>query len=80
MDKLDIFINRLRKIGIIANLAANYPWIYIKEINGKTVIERFHANHGFTVAFMPIRKNQKLRFTDITEIFKLIRKYCKTKS
>jgi hypothetical protein len=80
MDKLDVFINRLRKIGIIVRLSNNYPWIYIKEINGKTVTERFHANHGFTVAFMPIRKNQKLRFTDITEIFKLVRKYCKTKS
>jgi hypothetical protein len=33
------------------------------------------GDHGFTIAFYPIRKDQELQFTDIGEIFKLIRKY-----
>ena len=73
--KLDIFIQRLKKIGIDISLSSNTPWIYIDKINGKKVIEKFEANHGFTIAFLPIRKNQELQFTDIGEIFKLIRKY-----
>ena len=75
MDKLTIFIDRLKKIGLDLKLVSNYPWIYIDTINGKKVTEKFYADHGFTVAFFPIRKNQELNFTDLKEIFKLIRKY-----
>ena len=75
MDKLTIFINRLKKIGINIELVGNYPWIYIDKINGKKVTEKFEANHGFTIAFYPVNPNQTLKFTDIKEIFKLIRKY-----
>ena len=73
--KLDIFVNRLKKIGIDIELTGNYPWIYLTKINGKAVKEKFQANHGFTIAFLPIRKDQELNFTDIGEIFKLIRRY-----
>jgi len=72
---LDIFVNRLNKLEIKVELIANYPWIYIYKINGKKVIEKFEADHGFTVAFMPVNVKQKVHFTDISEIFKLIRKY-----
>lgn len=75
MNKLDTFINRLHKIGIDIKLINNFPWIYLSEINNVMVTELFKANHGFTIAFLPIRKDQELQFTDITEIFKLIRKY-----
>jgi hypothetical protein len=75
MDKLTVFIERMNKLGITIQLMGNYPWIYIDTINGKKVQERFQGNHGFTIAFHPIRKDQKLKFTDIREIFKLIRKY-----
>ena len=75
LDKLTVFINRMKLIGIDVKLAGNYPWIYIQEINGKRVTEKFHGNHGFTIAFLPIRPEVELDFTDITEIFKLIRKY-----
>ena len=74
-DKITVFIGRLDKIGIEVKLSGNYPWIYIERINGKSVTETFQANHGFTVAFTPIKKGQEIQFTDITEIFKLIRKY-----
>ena len=74
-DKIEIFIKRLKRIGIDVKLASNYPWIYLDRINGRRVTETFHAEHGFTIAFYPIRKNQELHFTDISEIFKLIRQY-----
>lgn len=75
MEQLDIFIKRLAKIGIKVTLFANYPWIYIHTINGKIVTETFEGDHGFTVAFLPVLKQHKLVFTDITEIFKLIKRY-----
>ena len=76
MDKIKVFVNRLEKIGIKIELSVNYPWIYVDKINDKRVIETYHAEHGFTIAFTPIRKGQELNFTDIGEIFKLLRKYC----
>lgn len=75
-DKITVFIERLQKIGIEVKCSGNYPWIYIDFINGKRVTEKFKANHGFTLAFTPIKPGQEIKFTDITEIFKLIRKYC----
>lgn len=77
MNKLEVFCNRLGKIGIDIKLEGNYPWVYIYSINGKRVIEQFHGNHGWTIAFLPIRPNQEIEFTDISELFKLIRKYVK---
>lgn len=75
MDRIEIFIHRMKKIGIDIKLVSNFPWIYIDTINGKRVTETFHGNHGFTIAFLPIKKDQEVVFTDITEIFRLIRKY-----
>jgi hypothetical protein len=75
-DKLKIFVGRIKNIGIDIKLVCNYPWIYIDEINGKRVIEKFKGNHGFTVAFLPVKIGQEVKFTDIREIFGLIRKYC----
>jgi len=75
-DKLKVFVDRLNKIGIEVKLSGNFPWIYINEICGIRVTERFEANHGFTVMFLPGRNDSPpSQFTDITEIFKLIRKY-----
>lgn len=76
MDKITVFVERLQKLDIEVKLVGNYPWIYIDYINGKRVTEKFQANHGFTLAFTPIKKGQELKFTDIKEIFKLVRKYC----
>ena len=76
MDKITIFVERLQKIGIELKLSANYPWVYIDYINGKRVTEKFQANHGFTVGFLPVRRDKPFHFTDLNEIFKLIRKYC----
>jgi len=76
-QQIKSFVNRLDKIGIKVELGSNYPWIYLHSINGKRVTEQFYGNHGFTIIFSPIRHNQQVEFTDIKEIFKLIRKYVK---
>ena len=77
MNKLTIFKKRLEKIDIKIEMESNIPWVYLHKINGEIVKEKYQADHGFTVAFSPIRKGQELKFTDLTEIFKLIRKYIK---
>ena len=74
-DKLTVFVDRMNRIGIDIELFSNIPWIYINSINGKRVTEIFEANHGFTVAFLPVRADKELELTDIGEIFKLVRKY-----
>jgi methionine synthase II (cobalamin-independent) len=75
-DKITRFVERLKKIGIDVKLSGNFPWVYIDEICGKRVKEKFEANHGFTIIFLPGRNDSPVsEFTDITEIFKLIRKY-----
>lgn len=70
VSKLAVFLGRMYKIGINIELMGNYPWIYIYSINGNRVKDKFLAEHGFTIMFQNTRE-----FTDIGEIFKLIRKY-----
>ena len=75
-DKIKVFVERLKKIGIEVKLVGNYPWVYLDEICGIKVKEKFEGNHGFTLIFLPARTDMPPSdFTDITEIFKLIRKY-----
>lgn len=74
-SKLHTFVGRMNKIGIQLELIGNYPWIYIDKINGKKVTEKFQGNHGFTIAFTPIKLDQPIELTDTKEIFNLIRKY-----
>jgi len=76
VEQLETFKKRLSKIGIEVEFVCNFPWIYLYKINGKLVKEKFMAEHGFTVAFLPVRRDQPFHFTDIGRIFKLIRKYC----
>lgn len=75
-DKIKVFVERLKKIGIEFKLVGNYPWVYIDEICGVKVKEKSQGNWGFTLIFLPARTDSPpSEFTDITEIFKLIRKY-----
>jgi hypothetical protein len=76
-DILIVFVERMKKLGIEVELMGNFPWIYIERINSKRIQEEdyFCGDHGFTIAFLPVRNDQDLHFTDISEIFKLIRKY-----
>lgn len=74
-DSILVFINRLKKLNIQVELVVNFPWVYLDKINGNKVTEKFYSKYCFTIAFLPIKQNQKVKFTNITEIFKLIRKY-----
>lgn len=75
-DKITVFVERLKKIGIEVKLQGNFPWVYIDEICGIRVKEKFAGNHGFTIIFTPVRNDSPpSNFTDIGETFKLIRKY-----
>lgn len=75
MNKIDKFVRRMDSLGIKIELAGNYPWVYIVKINNKRVKETFRAEHGFTLCFLPIRQGDEINFTDISQIFKLIRNY-----
>jgi hypothetical protein len=75
MNKLSVFVDRLKWVGVDIKLTANYPWVYIDEINGNRVTEMYQGNHGFTLGFEPIKPDGEFTFTDLSEIFKLIRKY-----
>jgi hypothetical protein len=80
MDKdnvLNRLVPRLKKIGIEIQMSGNYPWIYLDYVNGNRIKEEdyFLGNHGFTIAFLPIKPDKKMELTDITKVFKIIRKY-----
>ena len=76
-DILTVFIDRMKRLGIEVKLAGNFPWIYVDSVNGNRIKKEdyFCGNHGFTIAFIRIKPGQTLKFTDIRELFKLIRKY-----
>jgi len=73
MTTIQSFVNRLKKIGVEVELLGNYPWVYLDKVNGKKVKGTLHADHGFTVFFVAIRRGEPDKITDITEIFKKIR-------
>ncbi len=70
-------VPRLKKIGIEVRLSGNYPWIYLDEVNGNRVKKEdyYLGNHGFTIAFLPIKPDKKMEITDIKKTFEIIRKY-----
>ncbi len=70
-------VPRLKKIGINVELVGNYPWIYLEKVNGNRIKKEdyFCGNHGFTIAFLPIRNDQVMELTDIRKVFEIIRKY-----
>ena len=74
---LNRLVPRLRKIGINIEMVGNYPWIYLEKVYGYRIKkdDYFHGNHGFTIAFYPIRKDQVMELTDIRKVFEIIRKY-----
>ena len=67
------FTERLAKIGIKLTYIGNYPWIYLATVNGNKVLEKFQANHGFTI-FM-LQHNGGYKITDRRLVFETIRKY-----
>lgn len=79
MKRLKVLKKRLKKVDIEVEFAANYPWIYLDTINKKRVTEKYCADHGFTIGFLPMSRDKPFHFTELSVIFKLLRKYCKKK-
>lgn len=77
MNEVQIFINRLKKIGIELELEGNSPWIYLKSVNGNNVRpEDYNANHGYTIAWYPVRLGKEPHLdSDLNRTFDIIRKY-----
>ena len=73
MEPIEIFIRRMKKIGIEVELVANYPWIYLDKVNGKKVKEQFLGEHGFTAFWSPVRADKPEVMTDIKVVFNKIR-------
>ena len=74
---LSRLVPRLKKIGINIEMVGNYPWIYLEKVNGNRVKREdfYYGNHGFTIAFLPIKPDKKMEILDITKTFEIIRKY-----
>lgn len=65
---------RLRKIGIELECDSNIPWIYLREVNGKKIVqEPFQSERLFTIAWFPIHKGKRVRLTDRRRVFQKIR-------
>ena len=79
INEIQIFINRLKKIGITLELIGNVPWIYLDKVNGNKIKREdwINANHGYTIAWYPVKLGEKphLNWNDIKETFRIIRKY-----
>ena len=77
MNEVEIFINRMKKIGIELELEGNVPWIYLESVNGNKVRrEDYNANHGYTIAWYPVRLGEKPHLdSDLNRTFNIIRKY-----
>ena len=77
MNEVEIFINRLKKIGIELELVGNVPWIYLDKVNGNKVRpEDYNANHGYTIAWYPVWHKDTVKLdSDLNRTFDIIRKY-----
>jgi hypothetical protein len=75
MNEIQTFGDRLKKIGVVVELAGNYPWIYLHKVNGNVVKEKFRSEHAFTLGYYPKKEGDKATFTDLKKIFETIRKY-----
>jgi hypothetical protein len=79
MNEVQVFINRLKKIGITLELMGNYPWIYLNKVNGNKIESEdwVNANHGYCIAWSGVKLNEEphLNWYHIKKTFELIRKY-----
>ena len=78
MKKLEQFIDRIYKISKIEiEVVANYPFVYLNKVDGKVISEKFKSEHGFLIGVLPVSGDQDFVFSDISELFKVIKKYKK---
>jgi hypothetical protein len=76
-DPLSTLRQRMQRIGIEIEFVGNIPWIYLDKVNGNRIKqEDFTANHGFNIAWYPIRNDEKIKFAETPKtIISIIRKY-----
>lgn len=67
------FTRRLKKLGIEIECIGNYPWVYLRAVNGNLVKEKYMAEHGFTAFFMPARLGELMQFSDRRKVFDKVR-------
>ena len=70
---LNVFVARMKKLGITLKFSSSIPLVYISEVNGKKVTEKYASEHGFCIGY----RNKYFKFEYEKEMFKLIRKYIK---
>lgn len=77
MDEVEIFLNRLKKIGIELKLTGNIPWIYLESVNGNLIKEEdYTSDYGYTIAWYPVRMGAEPHLNyDLDQTFNIIRKY-----
>jgi hypothetical protein len=77
MNEIEVFINRMKKIGIELKMVVNVPWIYLVSVNGNPIKEEdYNANHGYTIAWYPVRMGIEPHLdSDLNRTFDIIRKY-----
>lgn len=68
---LNVFVARMKKLGITMKFSSSLPWVYLNEVNGKKVTEKHASEHGFCIGY----KNNYFKFEYEKEMFNLIRKY-----
>jgi hypothetical protein len=73
IDPLHKLYRRLLAIDIDTTYIGNYPWVYLHMVNGKRVMEKYMAKHGFTIATVSV--GGEIKLTDTKKIFEIIRKY-----
>lgn len=69
---------RCAQRGIELEFSGNFPWIYLRKVNGHWINEEdyYLADHGFTVAWYPTKNTDHvIKLTDLKQIFRVIRKY-----
>ena len=77
MDEIEIFFNRMKKIGIELELTGNIPWIYLKSVNSNLIKEEdYTTDYGYTIAWYPVRMGTEPHLdSDLKKTFYIIRKY-----
>lgn len=78
MTPIENLRRRLWRMGISVEFMMNIPWIYLTKINGDSVTEKFHSEHGFTIGYYPVRAGEVVKLIETRVIFDLIRKYTNT--
>lgn len=73
MNEIEIFRNRLKKIGIEIELMGNIPWIYLMSVNANKIKkEDWTANYGYTIGWW---MDTPVLEENFKKHFEIIRKY-----